>query len=323
MMSPLSNAYLIYGEEELLRLEALDQIRHHARLQGYNDRKVLTIEAYFDWALILAEIQSIGLFADKKLLELHVLSGKPGKEGSAMLLQLLDQPIPEVCMVLVLPKLERAQSQSKWFMAWSKAATVIETKPIVATALPQWIKNRLTEHDLSIEPEALALFAEKVEGNLLAARQEIDKLALLHPPTHIIGLQDIENAIADVARFDVFQLASAWMAGDTERLLRLLDGLEVSESEPVLLLWTISEDIRTLLRILAALKQGQSAIELRRSLRLWGDKQTLAPLAAKRIGAGRLLAALQSCAQIDRQIKGVQSGDVWSQTKQLLLSLTY
>ncbi|MDF7676008.1 DNA polymerase III subunit delta [Neisseriaceae bacterium ESL0693] len=322
-MSSLSTAYLIHGEEELLRLEALDQIRHTARTQGYTDRKVMTIDAGFDWSLIWSEIQSVGLFADKKFLELHVLSGKPGKEGSAVLLQLIDQLAADTCIVLVLPKLDRAQMQSKWFTAWSKKATVIEAKSIGASLLPQWIKNRLAQHDLSIEPDALALFAEKVEGNLLAARQEIDKLALLYPEAQTIGLQAIENAIADVARFDVFQLASAWMSGDAARLLRLLDGLSIHEGEPVLLLWAVSEDIRILLKVLAALKQGQPIAELRRSLRLWGDKQTLAPLAAKRIGPARLLAALQSCAQIDRQIKGVHSGNAWSQTKQLLLSLTY
>lgn len=319
---PLAAAYLIHGEEDLLRLEAIDKIRTGAREQQYSEREVVIIESGFDWSSLLASVQSVGLFADKKLLEIHLPSGKPGKEGAAILQQLAEHLPESTCLMLILPKLERTQIQSKWFASWVKVAQVYEAKAVSQTALPQWIKKRLAEEKLSIDNDALALFAEKVEGNLLAAKQEIDKIVLIHPAGHIVTLPEAQAAVANVARFDVFQLSAAWMSGNSERMVRLLDGLAAESNEPVLLLWVISEDIRTLLRLLAAQKQGKPLSELRQSLRLWGEKQTLAPVAAKRIGVKRLLDALQTCAHIDRQIKGVEDGDAWSDVKHLFLTLT-
>nr|WP_279028086.1 DNA polymerase III subunit delta [Snodgrassella alvi] len=321
-VQPLSAAYLIHGEEELLRIEALDAIRSAARSQQYNEREVINIETGFDWASLLSSVHSVGLFADKKLLEIHIPSGKPGKEGAAVLQQLAEQLPENTCLLLILPKLERLQTQSKWFSSWAKNAQIFDAKAINQNALPQWIKNRLAAQNLNIDNDALALFAEKVEGNLLAAKQEIDKLALIHSAGHTVTLDDAQTAVANVARFDIFQLSAAWMSGNSERVLRLLEGLASEGNEPVLLLWVISEDIRTLIRLLAALKQGKSINEMRQSLRLWGEKQTLAPQAARRIGIRRLLEALQICAYIDRQIKGAEEGNAWAEIKHLFLSLT-
>ncbi|MGE9657997.1 DNA polymerase III subunit delta [Snodgrassella alvi] len=321
-VQPLSAAYLIHGEEELLRIEALDAIRSAARSQQYNEREVINIETGFDWASLLSSVHSVGLFADKKLLEIHIPSGKPGKEGAAVLQQLAEQLPENTCLLLILPKLERLQTQSKWFSSWAKNAQIFDAKAINQNALPQWIKNRLAAQNLNIDNDALALFAEKVEGNLLAAKQEIDKLALIHPAGHIVTLDEAQTVVANVARFDIFQLSAAWMSGNSERVLRLLEGLASEGNEPVLLLWVISEDIRTLIRLLAALKQGKSISEMRQSLRLWGEKQTLAPQAARRIGIRRLLEALQICAYIDRQIKGAEEGNAWAEIKHLFLSLT-
>lgn len=320
-LQPLKAAYLIHGEEDILRIEAADAIRSAARSQNFSERQVLVVETGFDWSLLIEATQSVGLFADKKLLEIHVPSGKPGKEGSVMLQQLAENLPEDICIILLLPKMERVQTQSKWFQSWSKVATVIEAKTVSPAALPQWVKSRLKAQNLTITDDALALFVERVEGNLLAAQQEIDKLALIHPHGYQITLSDAQSAVANVARFDVLQLAATWMKGDSTRLMHLLDGLAAEGGEPVLMLWAISEDIRTLLRLLAALKQGKTVNELRQTLRLWGEKQTLAPIAAKRIGAKRLLSALQSCARIDRQIKGVDNGEAWTEIKYLLLSL--
>ncbi|WP_066569164.1 DNA polymerase III subunit delta [Snodgrassella sp. CFCC 13594] len=317
----LHSAYLLHGEEDLLRVEALDALRSAAKQHGYDNREVFTVDNGFDWSALMGAAQSAGLFADKKLLEIHIPNGKPGKEGGEALVQLAHRLPEDTCVVLVLPKLEKAQAQSKWFGAWAKVATVVEAKAVSLAALPQWIETRLARDGLAIESDALRLFADKVEGNLLAAKQEIDKLALLLPAGHLVSVADAEAAVANVARFDVFQLAAAWMNGDAARVVRLLDGLAAEGSEPVLLLWAISEDIRTLIRLLAALKQGQNVGQLRNSLRLWGEKQTWAPQAARRIGVPRLLLALQTCARIDRQIKGAEEGDAWAETRHLLLSL--
>ena len=319
---PLKPLYVIHGEEDLLRVEALDVLRQAARQQGYLNREVYSADsASFDWQELLHAAGSMGLFADLKLLEIHIPSGKPGKAGGDALQELAGRLPEDTAVVLVLPKLERAQMQAKWFAALAKHGVVLEAKAVSGAALPQWIQGRLKQAGLEIEADALSLFAERVEGNLLAAKQEIDKLALLHPRGHLLNMADAEAAVANVARFDVFQLAGAWMSGDAARTARLLEGLEADGEEPVMLLWALAEDIRILIRLTAALKQGQSVQSVRNSLRLWGDKQTLAPMAVRRISIARLLAALQDCAKIDCMIKGAEVGNAWAEFKHLTLEL--
>jgi DNA polymerase-3 subunit delta len=319
---PLKPLYVIHGEEDLLRVEALDVLRQAARQQGYLNREVYSADsASFDWQELLHAAGSMGLFADLKLLEIHIPGGKPGKAGGDALQELAGRLPEDTAVVLMLPKLERAQMQAKWFAALAKHGVVLEAKAVSGAALPQWIQGRLKQAGLEIEADALSLFAERVEGNLLAAKQEIDKLALLHPRGHLVNMADAEAAVANVARFDVFQLAGAWMSGDAARTARLLEGLEADGEEPVMLLWALAEDIRTLIRLTAALKQGQSVQSVRNSLRLWGDKQTLAPMAVRRISIARLLAALQDCAKIDCMIKGAESGNAWAEFKHLTLEL--
>ncbi|ULJ68479.1 DNA polymerase III subunit delta [Wielerella bovis] len=318
----LQPLYVIHGEEDLLRIEATDMLRAAAKQQGYTHRERFTVDsASFDWGEIVANANSAGLFADLKLLEIHIPTGKVGKQGGEILQQLAENLPPDTITLIIFPKLEKAQTQSKWFSALAKYGVMLEAKAVTVAALPAWINERLQQHNLSAEAEAIALFAERVEGNLLAAKQEIDKLALLHPTGHLISVADAEHAVANVARFDVFQLASAWMSGDAVRVMRLLDGLEAAGDEPVLLLWTVAEDIRTLIRLSAAIKQGKSVQSVRNELRLWGDKQTLAPKAAARLSPSKLINALQECAQIDRQIKGAEEGDAWTSFRQLVLQL--
>ena len=319
---PLKPLYVIHGEEDLLRVEALDVLRQAARQQGYLNREVYSADsASFDWQELLHAAGSMGLFADLKLLEIHIPGGKPGKAGGDALQELAGRLPEDTAVVLMLPKLERAQMQAKWFAALAKHGVALEAKAVSGAALPQWIQGRLKQAGLEIEADALSLFAERVEGNLLAAKQEIDKLALLHPRGHLLNMADAEAAVANVARFDVFQLAGAWMSGDAARTARLLEGLEADGEEPVMLLWALAEDIRILIRLTAALKQGQSVQSVRNSLRLWGDKQTLAPMAVRRISIARLLAALQDCAKIDCMIKGAEVGNAWAEFKHLTLEL--
>lgn len=319
---PLQKLYVLHGEEDLLRIESLDALRVAAKQQGYvNVEKHQIDSTAFDWQGLLAEASSAGLFADLKLLEIHLPSGKPGKVGGEAL-QTLAQQLPEdTCTVVVLPKLEKAQQQAKWFTALAKEACVVEAKAVGVNALPEWIRSRLLKHHLGIADDALALFVDLVEGNLLAAKQEIDKLALLHPEGYTVQWEDAQQAVANVARFDVFQLSSAWLAGDAKRVTRLMDGLETEDEEPVLLVWALAEDIRMLLRLAAALKEGKTVGAVRNELRLWGNKQTLAPAALKRLKPRALIQALQTCAQIDRQIKGAEDGKAWTTFKHLVMKL--
>lgn len=318
---PLSSLYLIYGDEDLLRFEALDALRETAKNQEFAMREAFFVDSKTDWTEILAAVESQGLFSDKKLLEIHIPTGKPGVAGANALIDLAGKLNDDTTVVIFLPKLEKAQTQAKWFATLAKAAQVFEAKAVSAADLPQWIRHRLSAHKLQIDEDALLLFAERVEGNLMAANQEIEKLALLHQAGAVVSLEDAQNAVANVARFDVFQLSNAWLSGDVPRVVRLIDALEAEGEEPILLLWSVSEDIRTLLRLHAALKQGQSIMQVRNPLRLWGEKQTLAPLALKRIGVRRLMNALQTCAVADQQIKGVAQGKAWQTARQMLIEL--
>ena len=318
---PLSSLYLIYGDEDLLRFESLDALRETAKNLGFAMREAFFVDSKTDWTEILAAVESQGLFSDKKLLEIHIPTGKPGVAGANALIDLAGKLNDDTTVVIFLPKLEKTQTQAKWFATLAKAAQVFEAKAVSAADLPQWIRHRLSAHELQIDEDALLLFAERVEGNLMAANQEIEKLALLHQAGAVVSLEDAQNAVANVARFDVFQLSSAWLSGDVPRVVRLMDALEAEGEEPILLLWSVSEDIRTLLRLHAAFKQGQSMMQVRNPLRLWGEKQTLAPLALKRIGVRRLMNALQTCAMADQQIKGVAQGKAWQTARQMLIEL--
>lgn len=306
----LAPLYLIHGEEALLALEAADLIRESARAQGYQEREVLTVEPGFDWSQLTDAMTSVSLFASLKVLEVRIPGGKPGTEGAEALTRLASDPPGDTVTLVILPRLERQQQQSKWFQALEKSATVLHAAAIDRSALPGWISRRLQAQGQSLSPDALTFFADRVEGNLLAARQEVDKLGLLYPRGELT-LEMLREAVANVARFDVFHLSESWLAGNSVRATRMLEGLEAEGEAPVLVLWSFTEDIRMLLRLRQGLKEGRNARDMARELRLWGNKQKLAEPALRRIGPRKLMDALETCARIDRQIKGVELGEPW------------
>ncbi|WP_434632205.1 DNA polymerase III subunit delta [Chromobacterium sp. CV08] len=316
----LAPLYVVHGEEALLALEAADAIRAAARGAGYLEREVLTVEAGFDWSQLSDSMSSVSLFASLKLLEIRIPGGKPGAEGGEALQRLAAAPPQDTVTLITLPKLDRTQQQSKWFTALDKAATVVEARPVGRAELPAWIARRLKAQGQQLGQEALVFFAERVEGNLLAARQEVDKLALLYPKGEL-SLADLQAAVANVARFDVFQLSESWLAGDTPRLTRMLDGLMAEGEAPVLVLWSLAEDVRMLLKLRQGLKDGRQLRDMARELKLWGEKQKLAEPALRRIGPRKLMAALSECARVDRQIKGVEPGEPWQTMRALAVSL--
>ncbi|OWY38299.1 DNA polymerase III subunit delta [Xenophilus sp. AP218F] len=316
----LAPLYVVHGEEALLALEAADAVRQAARAAGYLEREVLTAEAGFDWSQLRDSMSSVSLFASLKLLEIRIPGGKPGAEGGEALQQLAACLPDDTITLITLPKLDKTQQQSKWFTALEKAGHVVEAKPVGRGELPGWIAKRLKAQGQQLGPEALAFFVARVEGNLLAARQEVDKLALLYPRGEL-SLADLQAAVANVARFDVFQLSEAWLAGDAPRLTRMLDGLMAEGEAPVLVLWSLTEDVRMLLKLRQGLKEGRQPRDMARELRLWGEKQKLAEPALRRIGPRKLMDALSECARIDRQIKGVEPGEPWRTMRTLAVSL--
>ncbi|WP_147695012.1 DNA polymerase III subunit delta [Vogesella mureinivorans] len=319
--SPLAPLYVVYGEEALLALEAADSLRATARQAGYLEREVLTVEGgYFDWSRLRDAMSSVSLFASLKLLEIRIPGGKPGVEGAEALQQLAANPPQDTITLIQLPKLDKTQQKAKWFVALEKHAVLVEARPVNRNDLPAWISRRLKAQGQSVAHDSAAFFADRVEGNLLAAKQEIDKLALLYPKGEL-SLADIRDAVANVARFDVFHLSESWLAGDTARATRMLDGLEAEGEAPVLVLWSFTEDVRMLIKLGRGLKEGRQVRDMAGELRLWGDKQKLATPAVQRIGPRRLTDALAACARIDRQIKGVEQGDAWHSLKRLAASL--
>jgi len=254
--------YTVWGDEALLAQEAADAIRRAARAAGYGERQVhIVAGAHFDWSGLLGDARSMSLFGARQLVEIRIPSGKPGKDGGEALQRYCQHLGDDVLTLVQLPKLDRTQQQSAWFTALDAAGVVVRVEPVERQALPRWIAERLAAQGQRIAAgsegeRALAYFADRVEGNLLAAHQEIAKLALLHPPGEL-GLDAIEGAVRDVARYDVFKLGEAVLGGQIARLLRMLDGLQAEGVAAVLVHWTLAEDIRGLKRVKDALASGR------------------------------------------------------------------
>lgn len=310
LSTALKPLYVIFGDELFLAVTAKDSIREAAKQKGFHEREVLQVEGHFDWSRLREAAGNVSLFSSLKILEINLPSGKPGTEG-AKSLESFAQTLPEDTVTIIsLPKLDKTQQQSKWFKALSLSGQLIEVKTLSRLELTDWIKKQLLKQEQQIEEEALLLFVDQVEGNMLAARQEIEKLGLLFP-TGKLTFENIQEVVANVSRFDPFDLSVAWMKGDGDRVYRIIANLENSGDSPVLLLWVLAEDIRALLRFYAGQKSGRLPGELFRELRIWGPKQALVQPCIQRLGMHRLLDALQVCALVDQQIKGAASGEPW------------
>jgi len=254
--------YTLWGDEPLLSQEAGDAIRAAARAAGHTERQVHTVSgAHFNWSGLIGASQAMSLFSDKQLIEIRIPSGKPGKEGSDALQRYCETLAEDVVTVVYLPKLDRQQQASAWFTALDAAGVSVRCDPIDRKALPQWIAQRLGAQGQRVQggeagQQALAFFADRVEGNLLAAHQEIQKLALLYPAGEL-SFEQIEVAVLNVARYDVFKLGEAVLAGQVSRALRMLDGLRAEGEAAVLVHWTLAEDIRGLKRLKDAMASGK------------------------------------------------------------------
>lgn len=326
----LKPIYTVWGDEPLLAQEAGDALRATARRLGYSERQVHTVSgAHFNWSALLGASQEMSLFADKQLIEIRIPSGKPGKEGSVALQRYCETLSEDVLTVLQLPKLDRQQQQSAWFTALDQAGVMVRVDPIERKALPAWIAQRLAGQGqrVSAGPEgqqALDFFADRVEGNLLAAHQEVMKLGLLYPAGEITTEQ-IEAAVLNVARYDVFKLGEAVLAGQAGRALRMLQGLQAEGEAAVLVHWTLSEDIRALKRVKDATTNGQPLPMALREARVWGQKERLfervVPL-LRQDGLSELLEGAHIC---DGIVKGLRHPhwplEPWAALKRLVLML--
>jgi DNA polymerase-3 subunit delta len=326
----LKPVYVVHGDEPLLAQEAADVLRAEARKQGYTERQVFIVSgAHFDWASVIAASQAMSLFADKQLIEIRIPGGKPGKDGSDALQRYVGGLPPDVLTLVTLPRLDKTQLSSAWFTALDSAGVSVKVDPVERRELPAWIARRLQQQGQPVAAgtdgqRALEFFADRVEGNLLAAHQELQKLALLHPAGEL-SLQQIEAAVLDVARFDVFKLSEALLSGKVGRVLRMLDGLKAEGEAAVLVHWTMAEDIRGLKRVHDAVAAGKPLPMALRESRIWGPKERLFERIVPQLNGAaltRLVVAAQIC---DGIVKGLRHPewptDPWEALGRLALTL--
>lgn len=312
----LGQLYVIHGEAMLLAIEAADAIRAAAREAGYNERETFIAEKGFRWEELRNSAQSMSLFAERKVIDLRIPSGKPGTDGAQALQDHCGNLNADTLTLISLPGLDGTAKKSKWFTALEQHGTVVSADEVTLAALPTWIAARLKRQEQSADADTLAFLAQRVEGNLLAAFQEIQKLALLFPAGPL-SFDQVMDSVMDVARYDVFKLSEAMLAGDAERYVRILDGLRAEGTATVLILWAIAEDIRALARVSRAMQQSGNLSGALRDARVWGVKQKLVERAVRRFTPTFAERALRQAAQIDRLVKGLRQGDVWDELLQL------
>jgi DNA polymerase III subunit delta len=326
--SGLKPLYTIYGDEPLLVQEAADHIRRAARAAGFTERRVFTVSgARFDWSGLLGGAQEMSLFADRQLIEISIPSGKPGKEGADALRRYCERLNDDVLTVLQLPRLDRQQQQSAWFTALDAAGLAVRVDPIERRDLPAWIARRLATQGQRVEggeagARTLGFFADRVEGNLLAAHQEVQKLALLHAPGEL-SFEQVQAAVLNVARYDVFKLGEAVLSGQVARALRMLDGLRAEGEAAVLVHWTLSEDIRALKRVKDALSQGRPLPIALRDARVWGTRERLFERVLPLLRSHDLMQWIEAAQLCDGIVKGLpQPGwplEPWQALRRLAL----
>jgi DNA polymerase-3 subunit delta len=324
---PLGPLYTITSDEHLLAQEAADRIRRTARAQGYSEREVLTVDRSFKWGALLAASQEQSLFGDRKLIELRIPTGKPGKEGGQALQEFAKSIRPgesDTIVLVTLPKLDWATQKAAWVAPLQQASVYIDIARIERAQLPAWIGVRLAAQRQSADKQGLDFIADRVEGNLLAAHQEIQKLGLLHPEGKL-SFEQIHDAVLNVARYDVFKLNEAMLVGDTARLVRMVEGLKGEGEALPLVLWAVAEEIRMLLRLKAGAMQGRPVGAMLKEYRVWGPRERLMEPALRRLELSVLERALHEAAQVDRMIKGLRArafaGNAWDAMLQLALRI--
>lgn len=324
LQGQLAPVYVVSGDEPLLCQEACDAIRTSVRARDFSERQVFNAEANFDWGLLLEASASLSLFAEKRLLEVRLPSGKPGDKGAAALLEYLARPPEDTVLLLSLPKLDGSTQKTKWAKALIDGPDVqfVQVWPIEAHNLPQWIRQRLSQAGLAANQEAVDLIAARVEGNLLAAAQEIEKLKLLAEGGQV-DAATVQAAVADSARFDVFGLIDAALNGEPAHTLRTLEGLRGEGVEPPVILWALARELRLLASLAQQYSQGVPLEKAFASARppVWDKRRPLVSRALQRHPASRWNQLLQDAQRIDAQIKGQAAGDPWNGLARLALLL--
>ncbi len=320
--------YVICGDELLLRNEALDALRAACRQQGYTERVSLSLTATGPWNVIEENTQSISLFGDKKLMEIELATGKPGKAGADALTSLAtraaNQDLADISIVLILPRADKTMSSAKWFTAVTQHAVVVNTPMIGRDQLPAWIQARLKKQKQRADAATLAWITDKVEGNLLAAHQEILKLGLQYPEGELT-LEEVENAVLDVSRYNVFDMSQAILRGDGQRALKVLHGLQAEGEALPMVLGLLTYDIRNLYTLAQARQNGHNPRNMTRKLGLFPPKDQLILNTLDRLPFSQIMGLVQHAHDIDRLFKGFPADgrltDPWQEMARLVLRM--
>lgn len=316
----VSPVYVVSGDEPLLILEACDSIRSSLRKQGFTERQVYHIEASFDWDQVLFSANSMSLFADKKLLELRMPNGKPGTKGSKALLSYVENITEENVLLLITDRLDTKIQQAKWFKALESAGVFVQVWPIEISQLPGWIQQRMARVGLSVERDAAQLLADKVEGNLLAAVQEIELLGVVCKDGNVT-LEQVVEAVSDSARYNVFSLLDAALSGNSGRTVTMLQGLRSEGTEVLPILGLLARELRNLGSMAGKVAGGQTVVTVMTAQHVWQKRKKAVEAALARHAAGTFEAMLGRVSLIDQMVKGLGTGDPWDELSALLLKL--
>jgi DNA polymerase-3 subunit delta len=311
---PLHPVYLISGDEPLQVMESSDRVRAACRQQDYAEREVFDVDTGFDWQLLRDEANSLSLFSSRRILDVRIPSAKPGRDGGQALKEYAANPPEDTVLLITAGKLEAAQKKSAWFKALDHAGVVMQCWPLGPERLPAWIRQRFQSRGMQASKEVIDYVCQRVEGNLLAAAQEIDKLNLL-VGTGVVDIESVREAVADSSRFSVFELADSALAGDQTRVVRILHGLHAEGIEPILVTWSLAKDIRLLAAVSAA--NRDSADYALKQAGVWQNRLPLYKSCLARHSTERLNRLLQRCAKIDGITKGQQPGNVWDELQTL------
>ena len=314
----LASVYLLSGDEPQQMMEAADAIRARARSEGYSEREVFTVDKDFNWQTLVESSNSLSLFAERRILDLRMPSGKPGREGSQVLRDYAGRPPEDTLLLIQTGKLDKGADKSSWYKALDSAGVVVQIWPLDLKQTQAWISSRALGVGLKVNPEAAAFIAERVEGNLLAAAQELDKLLLLHGASEL-DLEAVLASVADQSRHSVFDLVDAVLDGDRRRCLRLLDGLRAEGVEPILILWGLAREIRGLYEMGRRVERGEQVEQVMASARVWNQRKPLVRQALSRLNSLKIQDLMRRCADIDRSVKGVGEGSAWDELLQLII----
>ena len=317
LQQPLLPIYWVSGDEPFQVDEASKLLRQAAQQQGYSERQLYHVERGFNWEQLRQSADSLSLFAERKLIELRLPSGKPGTDGSKALQAYASAAPADTLLLIISGKLEPAAQKSKWFTAVETVGAWLQIWPIETARLPQWIAQRMKLRNMQATPEALRLLSERIEGNLLAADQELEKLLLLYGPG-TVDVPQVQAAVTDSARFDVFGLVDEALAGHSGRLSRMLFGLRAEGVDPVLVLWALAREIRGLAQMA---RSSASVDQAMAAMRVWEKRKPLIRKALSRTRAVQWEQLLLRCGHLDRLIKGQGTGRVWDELLELALSV--